>query len=133
MAVYVRAHAAERVAHDEAVRVVERWNAALSAGRGTLWSPTIRAAVIAGMPWLDVYCPGCRTSRAIDRYWIAVLELDAGGAYQPRALPEVEIGEHLQAVENAEAALLQWRDEMQSGQAAEGTPRPPTAPTSTSA
>ena len=22
--------------------------------------------VLAGMPWLDVYCPGCRTSRAID-------------------------------------------------------------------
>jgi hypothetical protein len=21
---------------------------------------------MAGMPWLDVYCPGCRTSRAID-------------------------------------------------------------------
>src|SRR5215467_648483 len=66
MAVYMRAHAAEKAARDEAVRVVERWNAALSAGRGALWSPTIRCAVIAGMPWLDVYCPGCRTSRAID-------------------------------------------------------------------
>src|SRR5271168_2361816 len=31
-----------------------------------LWSPTIRAALIAGMPWLDVHCPGCGTSRAID-------------------------------------------------------------------
>jgi hypothetical protein len=46
--------------------VIERWNAALAAGRGTLWSPTIRCATLAGMPWLDVYCPGCRTSRAID-------------------------------------------------------------------
>ena len=46
--------------------VVERWNAALAAGRGALWSPTIRCAVIAGTPWLEVYCPGCRTSRAID-------------------------------------------------------------------
>ena len=26
----------------------------------------IRAAIAAGLPWLDVYCPGCRTSRAID-------------------------------------------------------------------
>jgi hypothetical protein len=34
------------------MRVVERWNAALAAGRGALWSPTIRAALIAGMPWL---------------------------------------------------------------------------------
>src|SRR5271166_29687 len=31
-----------------------------------LWSPTIRAALIAGTPWLDVHCPGCGTSRAID-------------------------------------------------------------------
>jgi hypothetical protein len=35
-------------------------------GRDMWWSPTIRAAVVAGMPWLDVDCPGCRTSRAID-------------------------------------------------------------------
>jgi hypothetical protein len=31
-----------------------------------MWSPTIRAALIAGTPWLDVFCPGCGTSRAID-------------------------------------------------------------------
>jgi len=31
-----------------------------------LWSPTIRAALLAGTPWLDVFCPGCGTSRAID-------------------------------------------------------------------
>jgi hypothetical protein len=31
-----------------------------------LWSPTIRAALVAGTPWLDVFCPGCGTSRAID-------------------------------------------------------------------
>jgi len=66
MAVYMRAHAAEKAARDEAVHVIDRSNAALSAGRGALWSPTIRCAVVAGMPWLDVYCPGCRTSRAID-------------------------------------------------------------------
>jgi hypothetical protein len=62
----MRARAAKKAAHDDAVAVVERWNAALAAGRGALWSPTIRCAVTAGMPWLDVYCPGCRTSRAID-------------------------------------------------------------------
>jgi hypothetical protein len=33
-----------------AVQVVERWNAE----RSPLWSPTIRCAVVAGMPWLDV-------------------------------------------------------------------------------
>jgi hypothetical protein len=31
-----------------------------------LWSPTIRAAFLAGTPWLDVFYPGCGTSRAID-------------------------------------------------------------------
>jgi hypothetical protein len=24
-----------------------------------LLSPTIRAALIAGTPWLDIFCPGC--------------------------------------------------------------------------
>jgi hypothetical protein len=55
-------HEAERAAHEAALCVVERWNAE----RSPLWSPTIRCAVVAGTPWLDVYCPGCRTSRAID-------------------------------------------------------------------
>ncbi len=58
--------AAEQAARKEAIQVVERWNHALAAGRGELWSPTIRAAILAGMPWLDVYCPGCRSSRALD-------------------------------------------------------------------
>src|SRR5260370_19468261 len=31
---------AEKAAHDHAVHVVERWNRALAAGRGALWSPT---------------------------------------------------------------------------------------------
>jgi hypothetical protein len=35
-------------------------------GRDMLWSPAIRAALLAGTPWLDVFCPGCGTSRAID-------------------------------------------------------------------
>ena len=58
----MRKRAAEDAAHNAAVQVVERWNAE----RSPLWSPTIRCAITAGMPWLDVYCPGCRTSRAID-------------------------------------------------------------------
>jgi hypothetical protein len=61
-----RARAEAKAAQAEAQRVVERWNAALAAGKGALWSPTIRAAIAAGTPWVDVFCPGCRTSRAID-------------------------------------------------------------------
>ncbi len=57
---------AEEAAQKEAKHVVERWNRALAAGRGALWSPTIAAARLARTPWLDVYCLGCKTSRAID-------------------------------------------------------------------
>jgi hypothetical protein len=56
------AHAADEAARKAALRVVERWNAE----RSPLWSPTIRCAITAGTPWLDVHCPGCRTCRAID-------------------------------------------------------------------
>ncbi len=56
------AQKAERTAQEAALRVVERWNAE----RSLLWSPTIRCAIVAGTPWLDVYCPGRRASRAID-------------------------------------------------------------------
>ncbi len=50
--------AAEKAARDEALTVIERWNAALASGTGAPWSPTIRAAVIARMPWLDVPLSG---------------------------------------------------------------------------
>jgi hypothetical protein len=33
--------AAEEATRKEALRIVERWNRALAAGRGELWSPTI--------------------------------------------------------------------------------------------
>ena len=58
-------------AHDKVSRIVrrtavDRWNRRLATGRDMLWSPTIRAALVAGTPWLDVFCPGCGTCRAID-------------------------------------------------------------------
>jgi hypothetical protein len=48
---------AEAARAEAARAAVERGNRALGSRRGTLWSPTIRAAVLADMPWLDVYCP----------------------------------------------------------------------------
>jgi hypothetical protein len=57
---------ADKAARLEAELVIDRWNRRLATGRDMLWSPTIRAALIAGTPWLDVFCPGCGTSRAID-------------------------------------------------------------------
>jgi hypothetical protein len=50
---------ADRAARVEAEAVIQRWNDQLSPGREMLWSPTIRAALLAGTPWLDVFCPGC--------------------------------------------------------------------------
>ena len=57
---------ADAAARAEAKAVIDRWNEQLAASRDMRWSPTIRAALIAGTPWLDVFCPGCGTSRAID-------------------------------------------------------------------
>jgi hypothetical protein len=57
---------ADRAARLEAELVIDRWNRRLATGRDMLWSPTIRAALVAGTPWLDVFCAGCGTSRAID-------------------------------------------------------------------
>jgi hypothetical protein len=57
---------ADRAARAEAEVVIQRWNDQLSRGRDMLWAPTIRAALLAGTPWLDVFCPGGGTSRAID-------------------------------------------------------------------
>lgn len=62
----MRREAGSRAARGEAVRVVEGWNKAIAAGRDIWWSPTIRAAIVSGMPWADIYCPGCCTSRSID-------------------------------------------------------------------
>jgi hypothetical protein len=59
-------NAADKAARVEAESVIQRWNDQLALGRDILWSPTIRAALLAGTPWLDVFCPGCGTSRAID-------------------------------------------------------------------
>jgi hypothetical protein len=66
IAINTKRQVADAAARTEAKTVIERWNEQLTSSRDTLWSPTIRAALIAGTPWLDVFCPGCGTSRAID-------------------------------------------------------------------
>jgi hypothetical protein len=61
-----RTHAESEAAVAEARRVLVRGNEEIAAGRDMWWSPTIRAALVAGMPWLDVHCPCCGTIRALD-------------------------------------------------------------------
>jgi hypothetical protein len=42
------------------------WNSELVACDLSLWSPSIRAALIAGMPWLEVLCPACAAVGAVN-------------------------------------------------------------------
>ena len=59
---------------------------------------------------------------------IATFSADGNGGFQAIELPDSEIAEHQQAVESAAAALRKWRDEIQSGHAADDAPEPPTPP-----
>jgi hypothetical protein len=57
---------ADGAARVEAELVIDRWNRRLATGRDMLWSPTIRAALLARAPRLDGYGPAALTSREID-------------------------------------------------------------------
>jgi 20S proteasome alpha/beta subunit len=59
---------------------------------------------------------------------VATFDTDQAGNFQAKELPDEEIAEHQQAIESAAAALRKWRDEIQSGDAAEDAPEPPTPP-----
>ena len=57
---------ADRAARLEAELVVDRWNRRLATGRDMLWSPTIRAALIAGTPGSTSSVPAAgRAGRSI--------------------------------------------------------------------
>jgi hypothetical protein len=67
LAARMRVDAADKAARDEAGHVVERWNRHIASDKDVWWwSPTILTATVAGMPWAEVYCPGCKTTRSID-------------------------------------------------------------------
>jgi hypothetical protein len=48
------------------VAFIEGWNARLAAGSPVMFSPTMRAAMIAGYRWLTVSCPGCGMVSDVD-------------------------------------------------------------------
>ena len=47
---------ADKAARLVAKLVIDRWNRRLATGRDILWSPTIRAALVAGTPLLAAVC-----------------------------------------------------------------------------
>lgn len=96
----------------------------------------------------DVFCTGGRPNVAEATFLAAwtvqhVIDVNPGGVAAPvrigtfkidggvpdaRILPNEEIGEHLQAVESSAEALRAWRDDLQSGSAADDVPDQPVAP-----
>jgi hypothetical protein len=57
---------ADRAALAEAEAVIQRWNDQLSRGRDMLCRQRSGPRCSLERPGLDVFCPGCGTSRAID-------------------------------------------------------------------
>jgi hypothetical protein len=78
---------ADRAARAEAEAVIQRWKDQLSRGGDMPWSPTIRAALLAGTPWLEVFYPGCGTSRAIELPTVDRHPLASVGTLVPRLSP----------------------------------------------
>jgi hypothetical protein len=89
--------------------------------------PTVREAIFL-TTWTIQHVIDTNPGGVAGPIRIAVLE-DSTSQWQARELPVDEIAEHQQAVESAACALRTWRDELQSGKAAEGTPEPPVPPT----
>jgi hypothetical protein len=81
---------------------------------------------------LEFICPRSDSARHLEICCAkngrdAILE-KPDNQWAARELPEDEIAEHQQAIESAGEALRRWRDQLQSGEAAEGAPEPPPAP-----
>src|ERR1700733_3110709 len=78
---------ADRAAREEAELLVDRWNRRVATGRDMLWSPTIRAALLAGTPF-SIYSAGMRDEpgnrSAHDRPAPRHLRRHAGAWRRPR-------------------------------------------------
>ncbi len=88
--------------------------------------PNTREAIFLAT-WVIQHCIDTAPGGIAGPIRVCTLEPDGQGGFRARDLPDDEIAEHQQAVESAGEALCQWRDEIQSGAAAEAMPELPAA------
>lgn len=88
--------------------------------------PTVREAVFLAT-WTVQHAIETTPGGVADPIRVGVIEAVTGG-FTARELPRSEIYEHLQAVSSAQQSLRDWRDAIQSGQAAAGVPPVPQPP-----
>lgn len=93
--------------------------------------PTVREAIFLAA-WTVQHVIDVNPGGVAGPIRMATIERDASAALIARSLPTDEIDEHLQAVESAAVALRRWRDEIQSGGAADDAPEPPEPPSASS-
>ncbi|MEH6951039.1 hypothetical protein V4R08_06775 [Nitrobacter sp. NHB1] len=89
--------------------------------------PTMREAVFLAV-WAVQHVIDTNPGGVAGPIRIATFECDGTGAFQASELPDSEIAEHQQAIESAADALRGWRDQLQSGAAADDAPALPASP-----
>lgn len=92
--------------------------------------PNVREAIFLST-WVVQYVIETNPGGVADPIRISILERSGEDNLTARELPENEINEHKQAVESARGALKSWRENIQSGVAADNIPAPPEAPRNT--
>jgi 20S proteasome alpha/beta subunit len=90
-------------------------------------APTVREAIFLAA-WAVQHVIETNPGGVAGPIRMATFRADDTGDFHALELPDTEIDEHLQAIESAAAALRKWRDEIQSGHAADDAPEPPTPP-----
>jgi 20S proteasome alpha/beta subunit len=89
--------------------------------------PTLREAIFLAT-WAVQHVIDTNPGGVAGPIRVATFDADQDGNFQARELPDNEIAEHQQAIESAADALRVWRDQLQSGAAADDAPDLPPAP-----
>ncbi|MDB5656117.1 MAG: hypothetical protein JWQ94_3730 [Tardiphaga sp.] len=118
---YYAAHGSGKLSADPFLRFLT--DVFCSKGR-----PTVREAIFLAA-WTVQHVIDVNPGGVAGPVRMATIERDANGTLVARNLVADEIDEHLQAIESAATALRDWRDGIQSGQAAGDAPQPPPPPT----